>query len=242
MTKTAPFKHPQTTKGPAASRAGAESAAPRGPRAQPLGRTLAAEVRLSSELLNLRAELHRAEKAEREAKRQPPAPSTPRPGAGQRPLKPQREADLQGMLTDDFSLARAHRELREAVYDGRYRICPHAVQHARAEGFMEPDIMQVLLSGRVRAVYPEERRWLVCGFFEACGIRLPLHVVVQVQPGRRSEGAALDIVTAFVPKHPHQLISRARLALLLRYDDEQVRSRAAVVGNRVGYRGKGGWK
>lgn len=201
----------------------------------PLRRDHAAEVRLAevhlgTDLLALRAELHRAEKAARRAETPPP----PRPAT--RPPK-QRDAELAGVATDDFSLARAHRQLREAVYDSRYHICPHAIQHARAEGFLEHDIMHVLLSGRVRAVYPEDHRWLVCGFFEAHGISLPLHVAVQ-----HYRDGHIDIVTAFVPKNPHHLISRARLALLLRYDDEQVRARTAQVGNKVGYKGKGKWK
>ena len=202
-------------------------------RAQALQRrTLSAEVRAGNDLLALRAQLHRAEK---EARRTPtPPPSRPRT---QQPVKPQRVQELAGVDTDDFMLARALRQLREAVYDSRYHVCPHAIQHARAEGFMESDIMHVLLTGRVRAVYTEDRRWLVCGYFEAHGIRLPLHVAVQ-----HYRDGHIDIVTAFVPKNPHHIISRARLAVLLRYDDERVKAREAVKGNKVGYKGKGGWK
>ena len=36
---------------------------------------------------------------------------------------------------------------------------------------------------QVRAVYPQERRFLVCGFFESGGIQLPLHVVAQMFEG-----------------------------------------------------------
>lgn len=194
---------------------------------------LSAAVQTGQDLLALRAQLSRAEKAARRAPTPPPAPSTPRPT----PLKPQREVELAGIATDDFSLSRAHARLRDAVYDARYHICDHATQHARAEGFLEHDIMNVLLSGRVRAVYPEDRRWLVCGYFEACGVRLPLHVVAQ-----HFRDGHVDIVTAFVPKHPHHIISRARLAVMLRYDDEQVRARTATPGNRPGYRSKGRWK
>ena len=201
-------------------------------RTQALERRQAAELRAGADLLTLRAQLHRAEK---EARRAPtPAPSRPKT---QQPVKPQRAQELSGVDTDDFSLTRALRQLRDAVYDSRYHVCPHAVQHARAEGFMESDIMHVLLTGRVKAVYPEDRRWLVCGYFEAHGIRLPLHVAVQ-----HYAGGHIDIVTAFVPKNPHHIISRARLALLVRYDDEKVRSREAVKGNKVGYKGKGGWR
>ena len=194
---------------------------------------LSAAVQTGQDLLALRAQLSRAEKAARRAPTPPPTPSAARPT----PLKPQREIELDGVATDDFSLSRAHARLRDAVYDARYHICDHATQHARAEGFLEHDIMNVLLSGRVRAVYPEDRRWLVCGYFEACGVRLPLHVVAQ-----HYRDGHVDIVTAFVPKHPHHIISRARLAVMLRYDDEQVRARTATPGNRPGYRSKGRWK
>lgn len=191
-----------------------------------------ADGRTSLDLLALRAQLARAEKAARRAPT--PLPARVAPSV---PLKPQREAELLGVATDDFTLSRAHARLRDAVYDSRYHICPHAIQHARAEGFLEHDIMHVLLAGRVRAVYPDDHRWLVCGYFEAHRVRLPLHVVVQ-----HYRDGHVDIVTAFVPKHPHHIISRARLAVMLRYDEERVRLRTASVGNRVGNRSKGKWK
>ena len=187
---------------------------------------------LGTDLLALRAQLHRAEKATRRA----PTPPPPRPQRPQ-PVAPQREADLAGVLTDEFSLHRAHARLRAAVYDGAYHLCPHAIGHARAEGFLEHDILNVLLSGRVRAVYPDDRRWLVCGTFEACGVSLPLHVVAQ-----HDHGGHIDIVTAFVPKHPHHIVSRARLALMLRYDDEQIRTQTRAPTPRAGHRGRGRWK
>jgi hypothetical protein len=187
-----------------------------------------------TDLLALRAQLARAEKAARRAPTPPPA----RPdNLRLKPVKPHREADLAGVDTTDYSLARAHARLRDAVYDGQYHLCPHAIGHARAEGFLEHDIIQVLVAGRVRAVYPEDRRWLVCGYFEACGVALPLHVVVE-----HGRGGFLDVVTAFVPKQPHHVISRARLAVMLRYDDEQIRARTATPGNKAGNRGKGKWK
>lgn len=186
------------------------------------------------DLLKLRAQLARAEKAARR-----PALPEPQPQRQSRPSasNPQRQAELNGVVTDEFSLSRAHFQLRDAVYDSRYRICDHAIQHARAEGFLEHDILEVLLSGRVRAVYTEDSRWLVCGYFEAHGVRLPLHIVVE-----HFRDGQVDIVTAFVPKQPHHIISRARLALMLRYDEQQVRSRTAPSGNRVGHRSKGRWK
>ncbi|UBV44031.1 DUF4258 domain-containing protein [Deinococcus taeanensis] len=190
-------------------------------------------MQASADLLALRAQLARAEKAARRAPEPPPT----RPARVQAPLKAQRQADLAGVSTDDFSLAQAHARLRDAVYDGRYHLCSHAIGHARAEGFLEHDVLNVLLTGRVRAVYTQERRWLVCGYFEACGVALPLHVVAEPQ-----RDGHVDIVTAFVPKHPHHIISRARLAVMLRYDDEQVRARTAHAGSRVGHRSKGRWK
>lgn len=191
-----------------------------------------ASTQVGNDLLALRAQLSRAEKAARRAPTPLPAkPATPAP------VKPQREAELQGVSTDDFSLSRAHAKLREAVYDSRYHVCPHAIAHARAEGFLEHDIMHVLLAGRVKAVYPEDHRWLVCGYFEAHRVRLPLHVVVQ-----HYRDGQVDIVTAFVPKHPHHIISRARLAVMLRYDEERIKTRTAQVGNKVGHRSKGRWK
>ena len=202
-------------------------------------------MREHTDLLTLRAQLARAEKeARREAKAPPPPASLTLGSGAPKPLRPQREADLEGVETGEFSLGRAHARLRDLIYDARYHICPHATNHARAEGFLEQDVIGVLLSGRVRAIYPQERRWLVCGSFESGTVRLPLHVVVQLQGVQLRGGVAeaLDIVTAFIPKHPYHVISRARLAVMLRWDDEQPSVRTAQPGNKVGYRGKGKWK
>lgn len=192
----------------------------------------------SSELQALRAQLSRAEKAARKAAKTPPTASAARP------LPPQREHELEGVSTREFALGRAHARLREAVLSGQYQLCAHAIQHARAEGFLEADVTQVLQSGRVRAVYPEDKRWLVAGYFEAQRIRLPLHVVVEVKEARTPFGTTefLDVVTAFIPKNPHHIISRARLAVMLRYDERGVQHRFAQAGNKVGYKGKGKWK
>lgn len=137
------------------------------------------------------------------------------------------------MDTRDFVLSRAHGRLRDAVFEGRYEIKAHAQQHARAEGFLETDIVQVLDTGRVRAVYPEDHRWLVCGYFEAHGYILPLHVVVELQ----EHGTWFDVVTAFVPKHPHHVVSRSRLALMLRWDQTGVQHKVVKPGG-----GRGRWK
>ncbi|WP_424951657.1 DUF4258 domain-containing protein [Deinococcus sp.] len=194
-------------------------------------------MREHTDLLTLRSQLARAEKQARKAAAERAPIPRPQPI---RPLKPQREQDLEGVSTDDFSLSRAHAKLRDLVYDGQYHVCPHAVGHARAEGFLEPDIVNVLLTGRVRAIYTQEQRWLVCGYFESGGIRLPLHVVAQMPNGQG--GGGLDVVTAFIPKHPHHIISRARLALLLRWDDEKLRLHTSTPGSRAGARGRGRWK
>jgi len=190
-------------------------------------------MREHTDLLTLRSQLARAEKQARKAAAVPVPAPRPTPA---KPVKPQREQELEGVSTDDFSLGRAHARLRDLVYDGQYHVCPHAVGHARAEGFLEPDIVNVLVSGRVRAIYTQERRWLVCGYFESGGIRLPLHVVAQMYED------GLDVVTAFIPKHPHHIISRARLALLLRWDDEQLRLHTSAPVSRNGVRGRGRWK
>jgi hypothetical protein len=52
----------------------------------------------------------------------------------------------------------------------------------------------------------------------------------------------LDVVTAFIPKHPHHIISRARLAVLLRWDEEQLRHHTSAPGPKAGARGRGRWK
>lgn len=186
-------------------------------------------------LQSLRSELSRAEKRERREKREAQAQAAAKERS--KAVRPQREKDLEGIDLSAHSLGRAHERLRDAVLFSRFEVKSHAIGHARAEGFLEHDIIEVLMRGRVRAVYPEERRWLVCGYFEACRVKLPLHVVVE----HHADGW-MDIVTAFVPKNPHHIISRQRLAVMLRYDEEQIRARTAVAGNRTGYRSKGRWK
>lgn len=190
-------------------------------------------MRKNPTLLALRSAVARAEKDARRERTPLPTPKV-----ASKPLAPAREADLEGIDTRDYVLGRAHQKMRDAVFEGRYEVKPHAVGHARAEGFLEHDIVTVLNTGRVRAVYPEDRRWLVAGYFESQGFCLPLHVVVQWHEADRW----LDVVTAFIPKHPHHIVSRARLALMLRWDQEGVRHRVSEPGNKVGHRGKGRWK
>lgn len=179
-------------------------------------------------------QLHQAmtqqERAKRAARKRENAAEKPRA------LSLRREKQLEGIDTSAHGLGTAHSRLREAVLDGRFAIKSHAREHARGEGFLEHDILGVLMSGRVRAVYIHENRWLVAGYFHSLGVKLPLHVVVEPH----SDG--FDVVTAFVPKHPHDILSRQRMAVMLRYDREEVAGRRAIVGNRVGYKGKGRWR
>jgi hypothetical protein len=130
--------------------------------------------------------------------------------------------------TRDFLLKRALERLRAAMWEGRYAILEHAQCHARAEGFAERDVIWVLQTGRVRAIYPEEDRWLVGGEFAVAGLRLPLHVVVDfdIQDGW------IDVVTAFIPKQPYQIVSRGRLALMLRHDQSDLRAKLVGPGRR----------
>jgi hypothetical protein len=106
--------------------------------------------------------------------------------------------------------------LRPHVREGRYRIGSHAARHALAEGFTERDIVMTLLHGRELARYLEDQRLLVLGWLPAGrSARLPLHVVVETKRPRWA-----DVVTAFIPHDPHRVVSRQRLALLLRPDDK----------------------
>ena len=199
---------------------------------QPTNSTFAA----LGELKSLRNALSKAEKRlkqeQQEARDREAAARRKRTG-----VKPQREKDLEGVEVSAHLLARAHERLRTAVILSQFEVKAHAINHARAEGFLESDILEVLMRGRVRAIYPNERRWLVCGYFESAKIELPLHVVVE----HHADGW-LDVVSAFVPKNPHHIISRQRLSVMLRYDDEKIQARTAVAGNKAGYKGKGRWK
>lgn len=109
-----------------------------------------------------------------------------------------------------FTLADVHPLLLE----GHYRIGRHAHQHAQCEGFTENDIINVALDGQELMRYPEDARVLVLGYIEvSTRVRLPLHVVLEYSKLR-----LVDVVTAFIPEYPHRVISRTRLAQMLRYD------------------------
>ena len=105
-------------------------------------------------------------------------------------------------------------ELRPLVRDGRYRIGPHAVAHAACEGFTERDIVATILHGHELMRYPQDERLLVLGWVPVSrDVKIPLHVVVEYAKPRW-----VDVVTAFIPDRPHRVVSRARLAEVLRRD------------------------
>ncbi len=112
-------------------------------------------------------------------------------------------------------------DLRPLVREGRYRICPHASRHAACEGFTERDIVAVLLYGRELLRYLEDERLLALGFIHPSPeVAIPLHVVAEYKKPRW-----VDIVTAYIPEEAHRVVSRARLAEMLRYDRHAHRHR-----------------
>ncbi|MBB6097411.1 hypothetical protein HNR42_000825 [Deinobacterium chartae] len=147
-------------------------------------------------------------------------------------LNSDRDATLE-VDTREFVLQRAHQQLRDVLWEGRYAVKSHAQQHARAEGFSEVDIVRVLETGKIRAVYPQDRRWLVMGYFTVGTLELPLQVVVDFDP----KHFWIDVVTAFIPKNPHKIMSRGRIALMLRFDQTDVQAKTVRPGG-----GRGRWK
>jgi len=120
---------------------------------------------------------------------------------------------------------RTLKELQPLIKVGKYRLGTHAKKHARAEGFSEKDIVYALLHGKELLRYQEDERLLVLGYMHISPeVTIPLHVIVEYATPRR-----VDIVTAFIPKDPNRVISRTRLAELLRYDKHKVES--SMVGN-----------
>ncbi len=155
--------------------------------------------------------------------------------------RPTRDPALE-LDTREFVLERALVKLRDILSEGRYALKDHATQHARAEGFLEQDVVGVLYSGKVRAVYPQDQRWLISGYYQVDTVRrgvdghyqiekpihLPLHVVVDVF----EKDFWVDVVTAFVPKHPFEIVSRGRLALMMRFDQTEMKSKVVQKGER----------
>lgn len=108
-------------------------------------------------------------------------------------------------------------DLQPLVRDGRYRIAPHAVRHAAAEGFTERDIVATIVHGRELVRYLEDERLLVLGWLPVSAeVKLPLHVVLEFAKPR-----FVDVVTAFIPRDPHRPLSRSRLAEVLRWDGHE---------------------
>ncbi len=117
-------------------------------------------------------------------------------------------------------------DLQPLVQAGNYRVCSHAARHAACEGFTEKDIVAALLYGRELLRYVQDERLLVLGFIQPSPtVRIPLHVVAEYAKPRW-----VDVVTAFIPAEAHRVVSRARLAELLRYDREDRKVRR--VGER----------
>ncbi|MDE0099611.1 MAG: hypothetical protein OXM87_08395 [Truepera sp.] len=86
--------------------------------------------------------------------------------------------------------------------------------------------MNTVLYGRELARYWEDERLLVLGHIPASPtVKIPLHVVLEYSRPRW-----VDIVTAFIPLVPHKVVSRARLAEILRYDRHA--ARRTIIGPR----------
>lgn len=112
-------------------------------------------------------------------------------------------------------------ELRPHIKAGRYRIGAHATKHAHCEGFTEHDIVTALLYGKELLRYCQDARLLALGYIcPSPTVQIPLHVVVEYAKPRW-----VDIVTAFIPQEAHRVVSRTRLAEMLRHDQHEVRSR-----------------
>ena len=119
---------------------------------------------------------------------------------------------------------RTLKDLQPLIKEGNYRIGPHAVKHAHCEGFTERDIYAALLYGKELVRYKEDQRLLVLGYIHVSPqVKIPLHVVAEYKQFRQ-----VDVVTAFIPKEAHRVVSRERLAEILRYDRHKVKAR--VVG------------
>lgn len=127
---------------------------------------------------------------------------------------------MSGMRLRNSKIRRLE-ELVPHIREGRYRIGSHVAKHMLQEGFIETDVLRAVEWGKERAIYVEDSRMLVSGeMVFPPSFRLPLHVILEF-----SDARWVDIVTAFIPKKPHQIYSRGRVAALLKYekDFEEVR-------------------
>lgn len=110
-------------------------------------------------------------------------------------------------------------ELHPYVKAGRYRICSHAAKHATCEGFTEQDIVGAVLYGKELLRYMQDERLLALGYmYPSPNVKIPLHVVLEYAKPRW-----VDVVTAFIPQEAHRVVSRARLAQMLRHDRHEPR-------------------
>lgn len=109
-------------------------------------------------------------------------------------------------------------DLRPLVKAGKYRIAPHAVNHALSEGFTEKDIVGCILYGKELLRYIEDERILVLGYIVVSPkVKIPLHIVLEHKLPRQ-----VEIITAFIPKEAHRVMSKDRLAEFLRHDQHEV--------------------
>lgn len=115
-------------------------------------------------------------------------------------------------------------DLKPLIRSGQYRVGPHAVNHANCEGFTEKDMVGTLLCGKELLRYHEDQRILVLGYIKLSPlVEIPLHVVIEYKAYKR-----IDIITAFIPKEAHRVVSRSRLAEMLRHDKHVIEKK--VVG------------
>lgn len=120
-------------------------------------------------------------------------------------------------------------ELRPLFRSGRYRIGSHATKHATCEGFTEKDIVGVVLYGKELLRYTEDERLLALGYIHPSpDVKIPLHVVLEYAKPRW-----VDVVTAFIPQEAHRVVSRSRLAEMLRHDRHEPKKR--IVGPLAAY-------
>ncbi|HEX7021239.1 MAG TPA: hypothetical protein VF171_00170 [Trueperaceae bacterium] len=142
------------------------------------------------------------------------------PASGRRPVPEGRQPHrvlARGGRPAKRCRVRSLGELRPLVKEGRYRVGPHASKHAACEGFTEQDMVKAVLYGKELLRYLEDERMLVLGYIcPSPNVKIPLHVVLDYAKPRW-----VDVVTAFIPDDAHRVISRARLAELLRYDRDE---------------------
>ena len=119
-------------------------------------------------------------------------------------------------------------QLLNPILEGKYRLGPHVAKHMVQEGFSEADLIGALRWGSELAIYPEDQRMLVLGFITVSPrLQIPMHVILE---HRRLP--QIDIVTAFLPRDPFKVYSRARVAALLEPDRQNWRWTAPRLAGR----------